>query len=92
MNLNEQISRIHEMMGINESEVPNNMRRRIAQMEQIVNVVLDNSYPTDFDSAEHFTLGIMKEVFDYLLEEEQVETAVPMLEFIKEYFEDDIKN
>jgi hypothetical protein len=49
--------------------------------------VLDNSYPTDFDSAEHFTQGIMKEVFDYMLEEEQVETAVSMLEFIKEYFD-----
>ena len=92
MKLNEQIDRIHEMMGINESEVPNSIKRRISQTQQILNVVLDNSYPTDFDSAEHFTQGIMKEVFDYMLEEEQVETAVSMLEFIKEYFEDDIKN
>ena len=92
MKLNEQINRIHEMMGINESEVPNSIKRRISQIQQILNVVLDNSYPTDFDSAEHFTLGIMKEVFDYLLEEEQLERAVSMLEFIKEYFEDDIKN
>ena len=93
MNLNEQISRIHEMMGINESEVPNNMRRRIAQMEQIVNVVLDSSYPTDYDSEKEYFQAMMENLGYYLFENQpNVETAVQMIQFIKEYFGDEIKN
>jgi hypothetical protein len=92
MNLQEQIQRIQEMMGIVSESLPPNVRRRAIHIEELLSAVLEGSHPCDFENENHFVQGIMGYLDDVSIAYQLVGvTPNEMIDFIKEHFVDDIK-
>ena len=91
MNLQEQINRIQSMMGVLNENVPNNVKRRLPVIQQLLNVTLNNSYPCDFDDEYHFKEGILYDIDTFLIGfEMEGMSSGEIKEFIDEYFSDEI--
>jgi hypothetical protein len=87
MNLQEQLNRIQEMMGVNESNNPsNNIRRRLPQIKKLLQISLNNSYPCDFEDFKHYMEGILYDVNTFLVVFD-MEGLTPdeIIDFIKDY-------
>ena len=93
MNLQENIHRIQSMMGvITEDETSLHIRRRMPYIKQLLDVVLDNSYPCDFDSVKHYEDGILYDINDFLISFEMDDmSSSEIKEFILQHLTDDIE-
>jgi hypothetical protein len=92
MNLQEQISRIQEMMFINENRPSANVLRRLPIVQKLLDITLENSYPCDFISLEHFTEGILYDIDTFLITYEM--EGLPsweVKEFISEHLSEEIR-
>ena len=67
MNLQEQISRIQSMMGVIKENHSINVRRRLHIVKKLLDVLLENSYPCDFENVNHFTEGILYDLDTFLI-------------------------
>jgi hypothetical protein len=90
MNLQEQIDRMREMMGLNESNVPLAVRRRLNEIKKLLDVVLNNSYPCDFDNSNDFINGVIYDVRESL-EEISGMSSGEIASLIYEYFTNEIE-
>jgi hypothetical protein len=91
MNLQEQVSRIKLMMGVINENIPINVRRRLPVIQQLLNVILDNSYPCDFNDENHFKEGILYDIDSFLIGfEMEGMSSSEVKEFIDKYLSDDI--
>ena len=72
MNLQENINRLKEVMGgvINESQYSNNLKRRVHILDSLIDNLLPNMYPCDFDNEDDFFTGVYHEL-RHLIEDEQ---------------------
>ena len=77
MNLQEQVNRIQEMMGLNE-------------IKKLLDVVLNNSYPCDFDNSNDFINGVIYDVRESL-EEISGMSSGEIASLIYEYFTNEIE-
>jgi hypothetical protein len=101
MNLQENINRIQEMMGLRE-EVDLATRRRLTNIKRTLEGVLRSSYPCDYDNLESYFFGILDELnqlysfmdSDSDVDSEQPETIVKkyLKDVIKEYYLENIKD
>jgi hypothetical protein len=92
MNLQEQISRIQEVMGMVNENIPINVKRRIPVVQQLLNVVLENSYPCDFYDVNHFKEGVIYDIDTFLIGfEMNGMTPDEIKEFILTYLFEDIE-
>jgi hypothetical protein len=92
MKLQEQISRIQSMMFINEDRPSSNVLRRLPQVQKLLDITLENSYPCDFSSLEHFTEGILYDIDTFLIGYEmEGMTSGEIKNFISEYLSEEIR-
>lgn len=93
MKLHENIKRIKQMMGvITENRPPINVLRRLPIIEKLLNVTLENSYPCDFDNAQHFMDGILYDIDTFLIDNEmEGMSSDEIKEFVLEHLSDDIE-
>ena len=97
MNLQENIQRIKEVMGmeekissLNESDL--NVKRRFGVIKKLVDVILSNSYPCDFLNEEHYFEGVLYDLETFLITfDMEGMTNEQILSFVKDYFHKDIK-
>ena len=83
------------MMGfINESQYSNNLKRRVHILDSLINNLLPNMYPCDFDNEDDFFTGVYHELH-HLIEDEQYGLEnldrKDMIEYIYQNREDDIR-
>ena len=64
MNLEESIRRILK----EETELPLSVRRRTTIIDKVIDNMLPNMYPCDYNSADHFIVGILDEIRWFLLD------------------------
>ena len=64
MNLQESIRRILR------EEITKSIKRRYTQIVRLLDVVMDNSYPCDYESLDHFVEGIFFDMSEYLYSED----------------------
>lgn len=69
MNLQESIRRILR----EETELPLSVRRRTAIIDKVIDNMLPNMYPCDYNSADHFITGILDEIRWFLLDFEDLQ-------------------
>jgi len=101
MNLQENINRIQEVMGLKE-EVDLATKRRFTSVKRTLKGVLRSSYPCDYDSLESYFLGVIDElnqVYRFMysgsdMDSEQPETIVRkyLKDVIKKYYLENIKD
>ena len=92
MNLQENISRIKEMMGVISEDFSISLRRRIYIIEKLLDVLLENSYPCDFENINHFIEGILYDLDVFLLTFDlEGLSSHEIKDFIMEYSKDKIE-
>jgi hypothetical protein len=92
MNLQEQISRIQSMMGVISEDFSISLRRRIYIIEKLLDVLLENSYPCDFENINHFIEGILYDLDVFLLTFDlEGLSSHEIKDFIMEYSKDKIE-
>lgn len=64
MNLQENIRKILR----EETEIPISVRRRINMIDRVIDIMLPNMYPCDYNSADHFVTGVLHEIRWYLID------------------------
>ena len=71
------------------------IRRRYETINKFVTFVLNNIYPCDYDSYEHFVSGVLYEVNDmvgfYEADNLQNTTTEELNDFIVKYFDDKMR-
>lgn len=94
MNLQEQVSRAKSLMVINESDDLSIIKRRIPDLERMLNSILSNSYPCDYENENHFMGGVLLDVEQFLsvYELNDLEKLSPssVRNFIEDYFSEKI--
>lgn len=94
MNLQEQVSRTKSLMVINESDDLSIIKRRIPDLERMLNSILNDSYPCDYENENHFMSGVLLDVEQFLsvYELNDLEKLSPsyVINFIKDYFSEKI--
>ena len=95
MNLQENINRIKQVMGvINESQYSNNLKRRVYILDSLIDNLLPNMYPCDFDNEDDFFTGVYHEL-RHLIEDEQYGLEnldrKDMIEYIYQNRQDEIR-
>ena len=95
MNLKENIQRIRQVMGvINESQYSNNLKRRVHILDSLIDNLLPNMYPCDFDNEDDFFTGVYHEL-RHLIEDEQYGLEnldrKDMIEYIYQNRQDEIR-
>jgi|688.fasta_scaffold227568_3 hypothetical protein len=93
MNLNENIQRIKQMMGvITEDRSSINVLRRLPRVKKLLDVILEYSHPCDFGNVQHFIDGILYDIDTFLIAYEmEGMSSGEIKEFISEYLSDDIE-
>ena len=93
MNLQEQLNRIQEMMGINETTSPStNIRRRLILIKELLDNTLSSTNPCEFDTFQQFKKNVVLDTMASLMVDEiDGLTPTEVGSFIKEYLVDDIK-
>ena len=56
-----------------ENELPLSVRRRTAIIDKVIDNMLPNMYPCDYNSADHFIEGILDEIRWFLLDFEDLQ-------------------
>ena len=84
---------VHFKHLYNESELPIQVIRRYKQIEKLLNTLLSNMYPYDYDNEDHFFDGVIHELY-FLAENEDfglnnIEWE-DIYEYISQYKRDDI--
>ena len=95
MNLQENIQRIREMMGvINESQYSNNLKRRVHILDSLIDNLLPNMYPCDYNDEDDFFTSVYHELH-HLIEDEQYGLENldrrDMIEYIYQNRQDEIR-
>jgi hypothetical protein len=95
MNLQENINRIKQVMGvINESQYSNNLKRRVHILDSLIDNLLPNMYPCDYNDEDDFFTGVYHELH-HLIEDEQYGLENldrrDMIEYIYENKQDEIR-
>jgi hypothetical protein len=95
MNLQENIHRIKQVMGvINESQYSNNLKRRVHILDSLIDNLLPNMYPCDYNDEDDFFTGVYHELH-HLIEDEQYGLENldrrDMIEYIYENKQDEIR-
>jgi hypothetical protein len=95
MNLQENIHRIKQVMGvINESQYSNNLKRRVHILDSLIDNLLPNMYPCDYNDEDDFFTGVYHELH-HLIEDEQYGLENldrrDMIEYIYENRQDEIR-
>ena len=71
------------------------IRRRYETINKFVTFVLNNTYPCDYDSYEHFVSGVLYEINDiigfYEADDLQNTTTEELNDFVVKYFDDKIR-
>jgi hypothetical protein len=92
MNLQEQILRIQLMMGVISEDFSISLRRRIHIIKKLLDVLLENSYPCDFENINHFIEGILYDIDVFLLTfDVEGLSSDEVKDFIMEYLKDNIE-
>lgn len=55
-----------------ESEIPVEVRRRVAIIDNVINIMLPDMSPCDYNSADHFVEGILDEIIWYLIDSKEL--------------------
>jgi hypothetical protein len=95
MNLQENINRIKQVMGvINESQYSNNLKRRVHILDSLIDNLLPNMYPCDYNDEDDFFTVVYHELH-HLIEDEQYGLENldrrDMIEYIYENKQDEIR-
>ena len=73
MNLQENIDRIKQMMGvITEVTYGNDFKRRLHQLDKLIDNLLPNVYPCDYNDEDDFFTGFYEELY-WLVKNEEYE-------------------
>ena len=73
MNLQENIQRIQSMMGvINETKYGNDFKRRVHNLDKLIDNLLPSMYPCDYESEDDFFTGVYEELY-FLVKDEDYE-------------------
>ena len=90
MNLQETIRRILR----EESKIPLHIKRRINDINRVVDAVLQHIHPCDYDSSDHFVEGVLDEVI-YFLGEIKNLNGIDLIEindYIIEFMDDKLRD
>ena len=96
MNLQENIQRIKEVMGMEENmsslnELDVNVKRRFSVLKKLVDVILSNTYPCDFLNEEHYFEGVLYDLETFLITfNMEGMTNEQIQSFVKDYFHKEI--
>ena len=95
MNLQENIDRIKQVMGvINESQYSNNLKRRVHILDSLIDNLLPNMYPCDYNDEDDFFTSVYHELH-HLIEDEQYGLEnldrKDMIEYIYQNRQDEIR-
>jgi hypothetical protein len=80
------------MMGVISEDFSISLRRRIYIIEKLLDVLLENSYPCDFENINHFIEGILYDLDVFLLTFDlEGLSSHEIKDFIMEYSKDKIE-
>ena len=92
MNLQEQLFRIQSIMGVISEDFSISLRRRIDIIKKLLDVLLENSYPCDFENINHFIEGILYDLDVFLLTfDVEGLSSDEIKDFIMKYLKDKIE-
>lgn len=75
-----------------ENELPLSVRRRTSIIDKVIDNMLPNMYPCDYNSADHFITGILDEIVWFLLDFEDLQgiERIHIEDYILDYKYDEL--